>query len=89
MEFHGQERRCQHAGIRTPLIKQARPGLSGCECLGDKDRTDRTSLPQEGGWGGRDEGCNRGGVVSMAAGAQERRRQGLTVGANPAGQTQE
>ena len=60
MEFHGQERRCQHAGVRTPHIKQARPGLSGCECLGDKDRTDRTSLPQEGGWGGRDEGCNRG-----------------------------
>ena len=56
MEFHGQERRCQHAGIRTPHIKQASPGLSGCEGLGDKSRTDRTYLPQEGGWGGRDEG---------------------------------
>ena len=61
MEFHGQERRCQHASIRTPHIKQATPRLSGCEGLGDKGRTDRTYLPQEGGWGGRDEGCNRGG----------------------------
>lgn len=60
MEFRGQERRWQHAAIRTPRIKQA-PGLSGCEGLGDKGRADRTYVPQEGGWGGRDEGCNRGG----------------------------
>ena len=69
MESHGQEGRCQYAGVRAPCIRQASPGLPGCEHLGDKDRADRIRLPQEGGWGDRNEGVT-GRDVSVITGVQ-------------------
>lgn len=69
MEFHGQEGGCQCAGVRTRCIRQASPGLPGCEHLGDKDRADRIRFPQEGGWGDGDEGVT-GRDVSVITGVQ-------------------